>query len=291
MMRGGWSFVLMFAWGVVAMLAALGHAYAQGSGEKAATPPQTVDEGKSGNLLRSVVGGLSVHVNGAYQPTVRRYDRSRTFQAYGELAQFLSREEFGGRDHVDAGGAFRIWRRLELGASYTQVSRSGTAVVTGTVPHPIDAGRDRTAPERTVTLPHRQRATHVYAAWRFRLRDAWSVSLSAGPTYFQSAAGDRRQPDAQRGRRAAVLRGGLAGRHGGAHPQRRRVQCRRRLHGHAHARRFRAQAWRRLLRPCHIGFHRDSVQRRHAVHLLRRRRADRRRVARAVLTFSRHRAP
>ena len=189
MMRGGWSFVLMFAWGVVAMLAALGHAYAQGSGEKAATPPQTVDEGKSGNLLRSVVGGLSVHVNGAYQPTVRRYDRSRTFQAYGELAQFLSREEFGGRDHVDAGGAFRIWRRLELGASYTQVSRSGTAVVTGTVPHPIDAGRDRTAPERTVTLPHRQRATHVYAAWRFRLRDAWSVSLSAGPTYFNLRQG------------------------------------------------------------------------------------------------------
>ena len=189
MMRGGWGFVLMFAWGVVAMLAAVGPTHAQGSGENAATPPPAADEGKSGNVLRSFVGRLSVHVNGAYQPTVRRYDRSWTFQAYGEQAQFRSREEFGGGDHVDAGGTLRIWRALELGASYTQVSRSGTAEVTGTVPHPFDGGRDRTASAQSLKLSHRQRATHAYGSWRFRPRDEWSVALSAGPTYFNVRQG------------------------------------------------------------------------------------------------------
>ena len=171
------------------MLAAVGPAHAQGGGEDVATAPQVVDEGESGNLLRSFVERLSVHVNQAYQPTVRRYDRSWTFQAYGEQAQFRSREEFGGGDHVDAGGALGIWRGLELGASYTQVSRSGTVEVTGTVPHPLDGGRDRSASPQTLKLSHGQRGTHVYGSWRFRPRDEWSVALSAGPTYFNLRQG------------------------------------------------------------------------------------------------------
>ena len=186
----GWRSVLGIALGAVALLAAAGSVHAQGGAAAAPLrPPTAVDDGKSGNRLRSFVGRLSVHVNGAYQPTVRRYDRSRTFQAYGERAQFLSREEFRGRDHVDAGGALRIWRGLELGVSYTQVSRSGTSEVTGTVPHPLDLGRDRTVSAQTVKLPHRQRATHVYASWRIESRDAWSVALSAGPTYFNLRQG------------------------------------------------------------------------------------------------------
>lgn len=187
-MRGGYGFVLGLAWGLVAMLAAVGPAYAQsGAGNTAA--PQAGDDGESGSRWSLIAGRLRVHVNGAYQPTVRRYDRARVFLAYGEQAQFVSREEFKGRDHVDAGGAFRVWRGLELGASYTQVSRSGTAEVTGTVPHPLYAGRDRTAPARTLVLPHRQRATHVYASWRVEVRDGWSVALSAGPTYFNLRQG------------------------------------------------------------------------------------------------------
>ena len=170
------------------MLAAAGPLYAQGRvGDPAA--PQAADDDESGSRWSLLAGRLVVHVNGAYQPTVRRYDRVWRLQAYGEQARFVLREEFTGRDHVDAGGAFRVWRGLELGASYTQVSRSGTVEVTGTVPHPLDVGRDRTAPARTLALPHRQRATHVYASWRVELRDEWSVAFSGGPTYFNLRQG------------------------------------------------------------------------------------------------------
>ena len=188
MMRAGCGFVPGLTCGVVAMLAAVGPVYAQGGAEDT-TPPPAEDEGESGSRRSLLAGRLLVHVNGAYQPTVRRYDRVRMFQAYGEQARFVSRQEFKGRGHVDAGGAIRVWRGLELGASYTQMSRSGTAEVTGTVPHPLDVGRDRTAPARTLALPHRQRATHVYASWRVEVRDGWSVALSAGPTYFNLRQG------------------------------------------------------------------------------------------------------
>ena len=188
-MSGGQRFVLGLAWGAVAVLAFAGSVHAQGGTENAAPRPQVVDEGEPGDTLRRFAGRLVVHVNGAYQLTAKRYERRRAFQAYGEQAEFISREEFTTGDHVDAGGALRIWRRLAVGASYTQVSRSGTAVVSGTVPHPIEAGRDRTVQAQTLALQHRQRATHVYAAWRFRFRDSWSVALSAGPTYFSLRQG------------------------------------------------------------------------------------------------------
>lgn len=141
-------------------------------------------KGRSGYLGWLSSGRMLLHVNGGYQIGDTRYARETDFRAYGERARFLVSEEFAGAAHIDAGGVLRLWRGLEIGASYTQVGRSGTALVTGTVPHPLDTGRDRTAPARTLALPHRQRATHVYAAWRFRPGRVWSLAFSAGPTYF-----------------------------------------------------------------------------------------------------------
>jgi len=134
-------------------------------------------------------GRLRAHVNGAYQHSPRRSEIEKTFQAYGERARLLTRQEFRGGGHVDVGGTLRVWRRLALGASYTQVAGSGNAVVTGTVPHPLDTGRDRTARQQALSLPQRQRATHVHLAWGLPLRDALDVELSAGPTYFSLRQG------------------------------------------------------------------------------------------------------
>lgn len=134
-------------------------------------------------------GRLQVHVNGAYRYFSRRSETETTFRAYGEEARFLTRQEFRGGAHVDAGGTVRVWRALALGASYSQVTNDGAAAVTGTVPHPLETGNDRTAPEQTLALAQRQRATHAYVAWRVRLFDTFEVDFSAGPTYFNLRQG------------------------------------------------------------------------------------------------------
>ena len=134
-------------------------------------------------------GRLRLHLNGAYQAASRQDETEAALRTYGELSQLLTRESFKGGDHVDVGGSLRVWRRLLFGVSYTQVSSSGSATVTGTIPHPLESRRERTVPERKVALPHRERATHAYVGWRLALRDVVDVELSAGASYFNLRQG------------------------------------------------------------------------------------------------------
>lgn len=134
-------------------------------------------------------GRLQAYVNGAYQNSARQSESEISFRTYGEQSRFLTREQFRGGGHVDIGGTLRVWRGLLFGVSYTQVSSAGSAVVTGTVPHPLDVDMDRTTPEHTVPLPRRERATHAYLGWRLPLRDALEMELSGGASYFSLSRG------------------------------------------------------------------------------------------------------
>lgn len=132
---------------------------------------------------------LQLHVNGAYRGAAARSEQRTTFRAYGEQGRLRTREDFPGGGHVDVGGSLRVWRGLLAGASFTQSRGSGRAVVTGTVPHPIETGRDRTAPTQEVSLVHRERATHWFAGWRFPLRESLELEISAGATYYSLRRG------------------------------------------------------------------------------------------------------
>ena len=154
---------------------------AQGSG--------ILDRLRAGVLEVFTGNRLQVHVNGAYQDSSGQSKLETVLRTSGEQSRLLTREDFRGGGHVDVGGSLRIWRGLVIGASYTQVRNAGSAVVTGTVPHPIEVGRDRTVPEQTVSLPHRQRAAHGYVGWRIPFGDALQVELSVGPTYFSLRRG------------------------------------------------------------------------------------------------------
>ena len=194
------AFVLLAAAGVAQGQGARGNELSRGSRPAAQSPAeqppteQEQDSGAVGGLaarLREVIAGerLLIHVNGAYQDSARQSEMEIVLRTYGEQSRLLTREDFRGGGHIDVGGSLRMWRGLAIGASFTQVRNSGSAVVTGTVPHPIEVGRDRTVPMRTVSLPHRQRAAHGYVAWRMPLGDAWQLALSAGPTYFSLRQG------------------------------------------------------------------------------------------------------
>ena len=159
--------------------------------------PGVLERITDGILQIFAEGRLRAHVNGAYQASSRQSEIVTTFRAYGEEARVETREEFGGGGHVDFGAALRVWRALELGGGYTQVSSAGTAAVTATVPHPLDTGNDRTAGHPPIGLPHRQRAAHLYVAWRLPLRDRLDVQFSAGPTYFHLLQGVVAAPTAR----------------------------------------------------------------------------------------------
>ena len=131
-------------------------------------------------------GRFSVHLDGAYQSGSEELRQTLSSRAYGEDAQFQVVHEITDAGHLDAGGDVRLWRQLVVGASYSQLSKSDATVVTGTVPHPILFNADRTIDTHALALSHRERATHIYAAWRVQIGqgDRLDVSIFAGPSYF-----------------------------------------------------------------------------------------------------------
>lgn len=192
------------SWAAVAVLASGGVVRAQVTGQDvqargAGQQAQAVQdsEERSGVLARIGAGlaevfsreRLQIHVNGAYQESSRRFETETSLRTYGEQARLLTREEFRGGGNVDIGGSLRVWRRLVLGASFTQVRDAGSAEVTGTVPHPLDRERDRTSPAQTLSLTRNERATHAYLAWRIPLWASLEGELSAGPSYFSLRQG------------------------------------------------------------------------------------------------------
>ena len=193
-----------FVCGAIVLLAAAGAAGAQEKMSDSSIPASRPSVQPSGGAQEhgGILGGmragfaqiftaerLQIHVNGAYQASSRQDEIEVSFRTYDEQSKLLVRERFRGGAHIDVGGSLRIWRGLLFGASYTQMSRAGSATVTGTVPHPLDAGRDRTAPEQQVGLPSEERATHGYLGWRLTLRDRLDLELLAGATYFSLRRG------------------------------------------------------------------------------------------------------
>jgi hypothetical protein len=189
--------------GLAVLLVFAGHAYGQEATDgvsvpvrrASAQPPEGQGESAGDSGVTSgffgifTEGRLQVHVNGAYQAASRLDQTEVSFPTYGERTQLLTEEQFGGGAHVDVGGTLRIWEGLLLGASFTQVSRSGSAAVTGTVPHPLHVAQDRPVTEPAVGLPRRERAAHAYLGWRLTLSNVLEMDVLAGGTYFNLRRG------------------------------------------------------------------------------------------------------
>lgn len=145
---------------------------------------QQAGDDEQGPLVRFVRGRLSLHLNAAYRAGLRPEAVTTAFRAYGEEARFQVLRELAGTPFADVGGALNVWRDLAVGASYGEVHGTAVAAVTGTVPHPLDFDRHRTAPVTAIELAYRERATHVHVSWRVPLTDALDLTIFAGPSFF-----------------------------------------------------------------------------------------------------------
>ena len=135
--------------------------------------------------------GLTIQVNGAHQQDAG-YDFGETvsFIAYDELARFDgSHARSAGAWSVDVGVSLRVWRRLGVGAAYTQFTHSDATTVTGQVPHPFFANQFRLAPAELLELEHREQMTHLQVLWTQPVWDRLDVTIFAGPTFISASQG------------------------------------------------------------------------------------------------------
>ena len=113
-----------------------------------------------------LLGRVQILGNGAYQSSSEELRQTFSQRAYGEDASFEAAHDIQGGAILDVGASVGVWRQLSVGAIYTELNRSGTATLTGTVPHPILFNADRAIDPQSLSLTHRERSTHIFAAWR-----------------------------------------------------------------------------------------------------------------------------
>ena len=129
-------------------------------------------------------GRLWVYRNGGYQVGEDTVNRTFTFRAYGEDARFEETHETKAGGLFDVGGSLRVWEELRVGVSYSQLTKSDSTRLTGSVPNPIAVNAARAIPPQDLSLAHEERATHVYAAWVVPITDKLDVAIFGGPSFF-----------------------------------------------------------------------------------------------------------
>lgn len=155
-----------------------------------AAPPARAQPAFLQFALETLRGRLAVQVNAAARSGAE-WTQSLSSRVYGENARFEAVHEGRTGAAVDVGGSLRVWRRLSVGVAYTHLRKAGPAQITGVVPHPLRFGQDRAFAYRTAVLAHRERATHIQAAWRVPLRQVTGldVSVHGGPSFFNLTRG------------------------------------------------------------------------------------------------------
>ena len=134
-------------------------------------------------------GRLWVYGNGGYQVGEDTVNRTFTFRAYGEDARFEETHETKAGGLFDVGGSLRVWEELRVGVSYSQLTKSDSTRLTGSVPNPIAVNAARAIPPQDLSLAHEERATHVYAAWVVPITDKLDVAIFGGPSFFNLRQG------------------------------------------------------------------------------------------------------
>ena len=134
-------------------------------------------------------GRFAVHANGGYQSGRDTVRRTFSFRAYGEDARFEERHETKGSGLFDVGGSLRVWEELRVGASFSQLTKSDSTRLTGSVPNPIAVNAPRAIDSQQLSLRHEQRTTHLYVAWVVPILNKLDVAIFGGPTFFNLTQG------------------------------------------------------------------------------------------------------
>jgi hypothetical protein len=126
------------------------------------------------------------HLNALGQPGSQELTSAGAFDLYDERGQFDVLRSIDGGAAIDIGGWYRLGRHLGVGIGYTASSDSGSATVTGTVPHPLFFNRPRTFALDVPGLRARERAVHLQALWHMPITTTWDATLFVGPSFLNA---------------------------------------------------------------------------------------------------------
>jgi hypothetical protein len=132
---------------------------------------------------RVPLGYLSL--NGGGQLARTDFQTTVTFPLYTEQADFDAGYNAPSAIGIDAGGGFRVWRRLTAGVAVTYFQDKAQATFDARVPHPLLPRRQRPLDGSISNLQRAETAVHAQISWLAPVDDRIIVAVFGGPTVFR----------------------------------------------------------------------------------------------------------
>lgn len=126
-------------------------------------------------------------VNGAFQSRADTSVAMNTSETvYGEDATYAASQTVtskGGFFDISGGG--RVFGNFGVGVGYTQISTTGSADASASVPHPLVYNSARSATSALTGLEHKERQIHLFALFMIPITDRFDIAVFGGPTFFK----------------------------------------------------------------------------------------------------------
>ena len=123
-----------------------------------------------------------VTINGGLQSPTRTFSDSFTFETNLEDATVRTEDEVPSGPFFDGGFSVRLFGPIGAGVAFSRFSRSGTATVSGTIPHPFYFEQERDI-AGDASVKRNETAVHAQVA-AFLPAGRVLVVLSGGPSFF-----------------------------------------------------------------------------------------------------------
>lgn len=123
-----------------------------------------------------------VLVGAAFSPSAITFSDNTNYTLYREPATLGVDYDFPSGAGIDVGGFGRFWRNVGAGLALTTASRTGSAVVNASLPHPFFFNRSRSARLGVEDLTRGDTSLHLSAAWMPSNTGRLSLIVFGGPT-------------------------------------------------------------------------------------------------------------
>ena len=133
-----------------------------------------------------------VSINFGVQPSSATFAGSTTKPVYAETATFNTSYGVSNGQFFDGGVLIRVTGGFGVGVAVSSFSKSQTAEVSGSIPHPFFFATPRSISGTTGALEHKELVAHVQAAYVISSKRL-DVAISGGPSFFsvsQDLVGD-----------------------------------------------------------------------------------------------------
>lgn len=127
---------------------------------------------------------VTLSVGGGYQPYSPDLVDNTAFTTFAEAGDFDANYGMARGRLLDVGGSVRLWRRLAIGATFSNFKSEDRAAVSARIPHPFLFERHRDVAGLSGTVDRTESAVHLHLSWAVLSTQRLALHVLGGPTYF-----------------------------------------------------------------------------------------------------------